>query len=545
VRNAWAAGVLVTLLLAPVASASTTPPSVRLVSHASSSSSAGSNTGIDHYAISGNGRYIAYRADPGASTANLVGSYVDDSGGESQIFLYDTHTGSNVLVSHKAGANNETGDGFAQAPTISDDGSFVLYESTSSDLVTGQSDGNGGPDVFLYDVAGATNTLVSHSTSSTTQTGNARSAQFSVPMPISSDGTKVAFRSEATDLIASFDDNNGSGFSDTDLYYYDRRTGAISLITHDVTTATDGSDDDPMSDPMVMSGDGTKVAYGSLATNLVASFNNTGAGDNYYVWNAASGVNTLVTRAAGSASEGGDNIDTNQGLQMSTNGSRIVYASDADNLVSGFVDGNGSTNKDVYVYNVGTKATTLVSHHRSNKKKGGDGASADPFISASGKAIAYDSQADDLVAPFTDGYVGQPDIFRWRLKKSRNSLVTRSVTSSGSSQNGISTLIGLSADGAHVFFETAAPDAIANFVAANTATYQAYIFNAGTHRSTLASHSTDGTHNASNGNAYFTPSSRPISDNGSAVVFTSGATDLVPSYTNNNGGADDLYRFGP
>jgi hypothetical protein len=80
--------------------------------------------------------------------------------GTNQVYLYDFQTQSNSLVSHAAGsafaANNSS-----DSPDVSADGRFVVYRSAADNLVAG--DTNGVPDIFLYDTGTGTNTILSSS----------------------------------------------------------------------------------------------------------------------------------------------------------------------------------------------------------------------------------------------------------------------------------------------------------------------------------------------------------------------------------------------
>jgi hypothetical protein len=81
------------------------------------------------------------------------------------VFLYDTSTGSTVLVSH--GAKGGAANGASALPAISADGGVVAFQSDASDLVCARQCGaavediNLLPDVFLFDRATAAVTLIS------------------------------------------------------------------------------------------------------------------------------------------------------------------------------------------------------------------------------------------------------------------------------------------------------------------------------------------------------------------------------------------------
>ncbi len=136
------------------------------------------------------------------------------------------------------------GNGPSDSPSISADGRFVTYRSSASDLVA--EDNNNQPDVFVFDRLTGVNTLVSVNQIGT-MSGNGSS---SAPV-ISADGSRIAFRSLASDLIAgdfnntqdvfisptpivTFVDSDGDGMDDA---WESARFGDLS---HDGMGDTDG-----------------------------------------------------------------------------------------------------------------------------------------------------------------------------------------------------------------------------------------------------------------------------------------------------------------
>src|SRR5439155_25211285 len=117
-----------------------------LVSHAAGSPATTADAVSDSPAMSTDGRWITY-----ASVAsNLVDEIVDLNGG-ANVYLYDRVNDTTTLVSHSSLGMNFTGSDVSFTPAISGDGRFVAYTSYAVDLVTGQSDANGGSDVFVFD----------------------------------------------------------------------------------------------------------------------------------------------------------------------------------------------------------------------------------------------------------------------------------------------------------------------------------------------------------------------------------------------------------
>lgn len=159
------------------------------------------------------------------SNATNLAAGVTDSNSTRDLFHYTVSNGTNRLVSHVAGdlsrtANGEV-DGFVtRGPVISGDGRFVAYSSTGTTLVTGQSDSNSANDIFLYDSRDRSNTLISGSSGSATQTGNGASNINA----ISNNGASVVFTSAATNLVSGGDTN-----ANTDVF----RSVTPVILTYD------------------------------------------------------------------------------------------------------------------------------------------------------------------------------------------------------------------------------------------------------------------------------------------------------------------------
>jgi LPXTG-site transpeptidase (sortase) family protein len=90
--------------------------------------------------LSADGRYVAFSSD----ASNLVSG---DTNGEFDIFVHDRRTGGTARVS--LASDGSQGNGLSYAPSISADGRFVVFGSSASNLVSG--DTNGVMDVFLHE----------------------------------------------------------------------------------------------------------------------------------------------------------------------------------------------------------------------------------------------------------------------------------------------------------------------------------------------------------------------------------------------------------
>jgi Tol biopolymer transport system component len=246
--------------------------SVTLVSHASGAPATAADglsflsyqVSTHRLAVTDDGHVVFF-----SQASNLVAGQ-SGAAASAAVFLYDAASGTNVLVSHRAGAATAPAAGKSDFPVVSADGRTVAYLSPAADLAVGQSDGNGNLDVFLYDAASGANTLVSHAAGNPLTAGNARSRDLSM----SDDGRTVAFSSEATDLVPSLSRRDLF----TDVYVWHRDSGAISLASY--TAGAEAATGTDYSWRPAVSGDGRAVAFMSFAADLVASDAN-GAEDVY------------------------------------------------------------------------------------------------------------------------------------------------------------------------------------------------------------------------------------------------------------------------
>src|SRR5262249_36618012 len=157
---------------------------------------------------------------------------------------------------------------------------------------------------FIKDLTTGVTTRVS--TDATGAQANDKSSQAA----FSPDGTKVAFWSSATNLVPG--DTNGK----QDIFVKDLITGAIKRASTDAAGAqADGKSDQPIFSP-----DGTKVAFISTATNLVAGDANGVLGD-LFIKDLITGAIALVS--TGSAGVQGDRSVTEP--VFSPDGTKVAF----------------------------------------------------------------------------------------------------------------------------------------------------------------------------------------------------------------------------
>lgn len=382
-----------------------------------------------HPVPSADGSAVAF-----SSRARLVETW---SRVRSQVYLRDVESRTTTLVSRTP--DGKGGNGPTGWPSISADGTRVVYPSTADNLVDG--DTNGLSDVFLYDAATETTTMVSQAPD-----GRPGNGSSDVPV-ISADGSHVVYRSTAKNLGPGGTDWGG-------IFVYDLETGTTKWINR----TAGGGEPNYYSYRAWISGDGSRVSYRSGASNLVAD--DTNGRDDIFLWDRAARTTTLLSRTPDGKSGNADSVDG----MISADGTRVAFFSWATNLVPD--DGNNEA--DVFLYDVAAGTNTLVSRGRSGQAA--DGGSSYPTISGDGTLIAYTSWASDLVRD--DDYLGD-DVFVYDSTSDSTVMISRSRN--GSSANGRSDRAAISIDGTRVAFESAADNLVVGDTDADYRPYDVFL----------------------------------------------------------------------
>lgn len=329
--------------------------------------------------ISADGRYVAFHS----TSTNLV---TGDTNGLGDVFLKDILTGITTRISVDSNgtqANGLSGDAIGGI-AISADGRYVGFGSTSTNLVSGDTNGVG--DVFLKDSTTGLLALVSSDINGVQGNG------LSVINSISADGRYVLFESDATNLVVG--DTNGV----RDMFVKDMKTGEIVRASTD----SSGAQANALSMYGKISADGKYVAFSSSATNLIA--NNSGTGTHVFVKNLITGE----TIKASTTSAGGQVNETARIYNISADGRYVAFESTAFNLVSG--DTNVAI--DIFVKDLLTGTIELVSANTNGIQ--GNAFSQSGAMSADGRHIAFESNGTNLVSGDSNG---ARDIFLRDLSK--------------------------------------------------------------------------------------------------------------------------------
>src|SRR5215207_600915 len=343
-------------------------------------------------------------------------------------------SGSTTLVSVDS-SGNQANPGFSGESDMSDEGRYVAFISSSSTLISG--DTNTFRDVFVHvgdaDEDGVFDEVnepgaISTERVSVASDGTEANADSSA-ISISANGRYVAFLSAATNLVSG--DTNGQ----LDFFVHDLNTGTTERVN------VDNDGDQVNGGPAIdisISSNGRYVGFTTNAPNLVPD----DPGD---VWDGfvrdldpVEGQTQKIWRVAYSAN----------GAPSISDGGRVAFNSYAPNLVHN--DTNGLN--DVFVRYLPNGPIQRVSVDSSENQANGHSYPR-PSISSDGCYVAFDSVATDLDLdrPDTDTL---RDVFVRDLRAQTTEMV--SLNDSGIKGNGASFFPSISADGRYVAFNSGA-----------------------------------------------------------------------------------------
>lgn len=319
---------------------------------------------VHDLAMTPDGRFIAYGA--GRSNTNAI-------------YLWDAQTGANTLVS--VGLDNVSpANGFSDAPAISDDGRFVAFISSATDLVSGSP--VGGYHFYVRDMQAGTTQLVDVDAN-----GTGAGVDVSAVPAMSADGSVVAF--DCANLLP----DNRHQVRDVFLHAVATNTNELISASQPALTsiAPNGSSQLTV---FSSSSNGLLIAFYTDADNLVA--NDTNGYSDVFVRDMTAGTNILVSvNTNGNAS--GDGVSSTPAI--SGDGRYVAFASLADDLVAN--DNNRAS--DVFVRDLSDGTTTLASVSTDGIHPG-NGDSFSPVLSADGRYLLFHSKASNLaVGSFSSG----------------------------------------------------------------------------------------------------------------------------------------------
>jgi Tol biopolymer transport system component len=318
----------------------------------------GDTLGGSEPSASNDGRWLAF-----VTAAQLVS---EDTNMVADVYLRDTTTGTTSLVSRRPGGltvNPSAAGG--SAPDISPDGGWVVFTSDATGLAPVPSGTSTGQHVFLWQ----------------RRTGKIQqvTAMNGYDAEVAADGSAVVFTSPTA--YDSTDTNNLS-----DVILWDRVSGTASLVS----ARPDGKAGNSLSERASMSDDGRRIAFHSLASDLVSG--DTGGWIDVFLWTSGQATQRISCGPLGEEASG-------HSLQpaISGDGTAIVYVSTADDLSPELASGDEA----VVLRWTSSTGTRVVS-------TGLDGAvpselSHDPNISTDGRRVSFLSKASNLTSIATGG----------------------------------------------------------------------------------------------------------------------------------------------
>jgi Tol biopolymer transport system component len=339
------------------------------------------------------------------------------------VFVRDRQTGITARVS--VGTGGTQGDQDSFFPSISADGRFVAFESFADSLVAG--DGNGAPDVFVHDRQTGTTERVSVAAGGGSGNG---SSYFPA---ISADGRFVGFTSGASNLVAA--DTNGV----TDAFVRDRQTGTTARVN----LGPGGAQANGASELSSISADGRFAAFASTASNLIAG--DTNGFSDVFVRDLQIGTTERVSVST----DGAQGNTASYSYSISGDGRFVTFYSNATSLVAG--DTNGVPDAFVRDRQLGTTERVSVATNGAQ----GNARSDAPRVSTDGRFVAFFSDATNLAAGDTNG---SSDVFVRDLQSKTTERV--SLSTGGTEGNAASRYPAFSADGRFVTFDSSATNLV-------------------------------------------------------------------------------------
>ncbi len=357
--------------------------------------------------VSGDGRYVAFVS---AGTSLVTG----DTNGKQDVFLHDRQLGTTKRISFGAGGIQSNGDSYA--PYASFDGSYVLFTSKATNLVSG--DTNNLEDLFLYDAAADSVQRVASVVSGSEFVGAGSS------YGISADGRYVAYAGKP------------GSTGDHDIWLLDRRANVLKRV------ARQNYIYETFRARVSISADGRFIAFDSRGTKIVPDDTRTTIGNNdraIYLYDTALDEMKMISRST-----------TGQRANhysyypiISADGRYVAYLSKASDIVPE----DTQQVQDVYVYDRVNGTTELASLNSQGQQVTVD--AYDPSISADGRYVAFHTDG-----AYDPADVGRTDVY----VRDRVTGATRwaSRTAGGGNADQPVDRAVLSADGSTVLFETSA-----------------------------------------------------------------------------------------
>jgi hypothetical protein len=394
-----------------------------------------------------------------------------------------------TLISNSSTVNG--GNHESNFPSVSADGSIIVYSSTSTNLIVNKTT-TSIENIFMFNKSSGKTTLVTKGLN-----GNGGNRDSYHPA-ISGDGTIIAFTSCASDLLPGRVLNNHAN-----LYTYNITSGITELITEG--PGGTGVDND-CGWPSI-NYDGTAIAFESAASDVYTGFTKKSTYYEIFVsYVDEFGIRNII-------SINNQSLGNSRYPSISANGKLITYLTDYGRLP----DNSTSTYQNIVVYDMDTEINYLVSYGA--LFKGGNHPSSNPSISADGSTIVFASRATDMLWGTLTNI--NRNIFVCNLYTWEISLITRG--SSGNGGNGYSSCPTINEDGTIITFYSAATDLVPGIT--TNGKENIFMYNMTSGEMSLMSQGNGG--KGGNGNSFYPT----MTYNGNTIVYQSSASDLIKGKT--------------
>lgn len=295
-----------------------------------------------------------------------------------QLFLRDRNTGTTKLIS--AAENGDAGDGDSYAPSITQDGRMVAFESKATNLVEG--DKNKLKDVFVWD--SNTGKIQRVSVGAAGVEANGESFEPSITTG------EIAYTSSATNLVPGMEKS-----STANVFWRNLLTNEQKLLSIEYLTKKAGGGSRPSI--TVLSGDSTKIAFHSASPNLVP-------GDKNNLWDiflyskSKPLKRISLTHNGAERNQGNESASRDVRPSISGDGRYVAFTTTATNMIPD--DKNNA--QDVFVVDTETGNVVRASVNSNGIEGNADspiGQGQKVGISYDGKWTAFNSMATNLGAP--------------------------------------------------------------------------------------------------------------------------------------------------
>ncbi len=287
-----------------------------------------------------------------------------DTNGRTDLFVRDRLNGRTQRVNVSTGGAQSNATETIFVADMSSDGRYVTFESTATNLVLPDADSL--QEIFLRDLNAGTTERISVNSA-----GEPANSDSYAPS-ISDDGRFVTFMSGANNL----DPRSPTTLGLLRIYVRDRVTRQTTLIS----PVLSGESYEPY-----ISGDGRFVVYysnGRFVPDDVNSF------EDVFIFDRVAGTTELVSRN----SNGTVGNESSSDRSIVTPGGRyVVFTSPASNLVPG----DTNDNYDVFLRDRQLGRTEQISVGSDGRH--GNNRSTNPAISADGRFVTFVSRASNLV----------------------------------------------------------------------------------------------------------------------------------------------------